>query len=521
MAGGNNNITRMSPRQRMINLMYIVLTAMLALNVSSDVLNGFRLVHEGLQRTNMNVSRKAELQYRYLEELFAQNPRKAGPWHEKGTRIHTAADALYKEIEQYKWMIVNEADGSDHDPLELKNEDDLNAAGQVMLNPLSHRGASLREKVHAFRDLVVPLVGDTARQQSVRELLTLDAQPAKGDIGLVTWETKSFDNMPAVAAVTMLTKLQNDIRTAESDAYNYLISNVDITNDLRVNELKAYVIPKSNMIIRGGKYSAQIVLAAVDTAQRPVVYIGGSRLNNNTGLYEFVPGALGTHSFSGYIEVMGADGTPFKREFTSEYTVIEPMATISPTMMNVLYAGIDNPISISVPGVPMEQITATISNGTLTRNGNLWVARVSKVGGEADISVSAQVEGRTMAVGAMKFRIRKLPDPTAYLAIGDSQYKGTPKRISKGALLGCRGVSAALDDGILQIQYSVVSFSTVFFDQMGNGIPEVSAGNSFSARQVEQFKRLKPGKSFFITNIKAKGPDGIVRDISPMEVGLN
>lgn len=82
-------------------------------------------------------------------------------------------------------------------------------------------------------------------------------------------------------------------------------------------------------------------------------------------------------------------------------------------------------------------------------------------------------------------------------------------------------MSAALDDGILQIQYSVVSFSTVFFDQMGNGIPEVSAGNSFSARQVEQFKRLKPGKSFFITNIKAKGPDGIVRDISPMEVGLN
>jgi hypothetical protein len=87
--------------------------------------------------------------------------------------------------------------------------------------------------------------------------------------------------------------------------------------------------------------------------------------------------------------------------------------------------------------------------------------------------------------------------------------------------MAATGLGAALDDDLLNISYTVVSFTTVFFDSMGNAMPEVSDGAKFSSRQMEQFKRLKPGKSFFITNVKAKGPDGITRDISPMEVALN
>lgn len=202
------------------------------------------------------------------------------------------------------------------------------------------------------------------------------------------------------------------------------------------------------------------------------------------------------------------------------------MATISPTMMNVLYAGITNPISISVPGVPMSSVQATMTNGTLTRNGDLWQAMPGKVGSEAVISVTAQLNGQSINVGSMTFRVRKLPDPTVYLPIKDASgntvhYKGSPKRISKAALMAAEGLGAAIDDDILNVSYQVVSFSTVFLDQMGNAIPEVSDGSRFSNRQKEQFKRMKAGKSFFISNVKAKGPDGITRDISPMEVALN
>lgn len=524
MAGGNN-VARMSPRQRMINLMYIVLTAMLALNVSSDVLNGFSQVQEGLHRTNLNMASRNEVQFTYLAELYEKNPTKVGPWYQKGKQLHDRSATLILSIDSLKTQIAKKADGPGADYTKLTNLDDLEAASVTMLNPATMRGRHLRESIDAYRSYVVSLIPDSAKRVAVNEMLGTKVAATPGTVGETPWEQKMFENMPAIAAVTLLTKIQNDIRQAESEAMTNLITNVDI-GDIRVNELNAYVIPTASTVIRGGKYSANIVLAAIDTTQRPTIFVNGSKLNSPNGLYEFVANTTGTHEYSGFIEVMKGDGTTDRRPFQSSYTVIEPMATISPTMMNVLYAGIDNPISISVPGIPMSGINASISAGTLTRSGDSWVAKVSQVGTEVEISVTAQMEGRNQNVGSMKFRVRKLPDPDPFIAIKDAsgnstQYKGSPKRISKAQLMAAGGLGAAVDDGILNITYTVVSFSTIFYDSMGNAIPEVSAGSAFSERQKEQFKRLKPGKSFFISNVKAKGPDGITRDISPMEVALN
>ncbi len=525
MAGGGNNVQRMSPRQRMINLMYIVLTAMLALNVSSDVLNGFKQVQLSLQRSSDNLSSKSELQFKYLADLYKKNPTKAKVAYQQGTELYERTAALYKDIEEYKTLIARQTDGPGGDYNNIQNTEDLESAAAVMLNPVTHRGKDLRIKIEEYAEFVGKLIPDEEKRKAINELLRTKMDHEPGSLVVPSWEGKMFENMPAVASITLLTKLQNDLRHAEAEAMTTLINNIDI-GDIRVNSLDAYVIPISNMIMRGGKYSANIVLAAIDTTQRPTIVVNGQRITNPKGLYEFTATSLGTHEFSGYIEVAGRDGNLIKRPFRSSYTVIEPMATISPTMMNVLYAGIDNPISISVPGVPMTAVQASMTNGSLTRNGDSWVARVSNVGAEAVITVSADIEGHSTSVGSMTFRIRKLPDPTPYLAVkggegGTTHYKGTPRRISKGALMSASGVGAALDDDIINVTYTVVSFTTIFFDQMGNAIPEVSAGAHFSERQKEQFKRLKPGKSFFISNIKAKGPDGITRDISPMEVGLN
>ncbi len=524
MAAGNN-VARMSPRQRMINLMYIVLTAMLALNVSSDVLNGFSQVQDGMERTNANITSRNERQFDHLQSLYDQNPAKAGLSYKSGLELRNRSDQMYSLIESLKMDIAQAADGKGGNYRNIQNNDDLEASSVTMLNPSTLKGEKLRKQVDSFREYVATLISDSAKREAVVSMLSTKESERKGAVGKVAWEQKMFENMPAVAAVTMLTKLQNDIRQAESEALSNLITSVDI-GDVRVNELNAYVIPNSNMVMRGGKYSATIVLAAIDTTRRPEIFVNGARLNNPNGVYEFVAGGVGSHEYSGYIQVPLPDGTLDRRPFKSNYTVIEPMATISPTMMNVLYAGIANPISISVPGVPMSAIQATMTNGTLTRNGDTWIAHPGKVGTESEISVSANIEGHTQQVGSMKFRVRKLPDPTPYLAIKDGSgntvhYKGAPKRISKAALMESAGIGAAIDDEILNVSYSVVSFSTVFFDQMGNAIPELSDGAKFSARQKEQFRRLKPGKSFFISNVKAKGPDGITRDISPMEVALN
>lgn len=506
----------------MINLMYIVLIAMLALNVSGDVLNGFNKVHDGLVVSNDNMAAKTEVRYLYVKELYNKNPTKVGPWLEKSDFLRSQTSSIIREIDSLKLAIAIEADGKEGDPENLKNLEDLDASAVTMLNPVTNNGKTLKDNIEQFRSTIANLITDSLKRVAVLEMLSTQNQKNRQGSNK-SWEESMFESMPAIAAITLLTKIQGDIREAENEALSNLITNIDI-GDVRVNELNPYVIPSSNMVMRGGKYKANIVLAAIDTTQRPTVFVNGSKIEN--GLLELVASSVGNHEYSGFIEIARGDGSIDRRPFTSSYTVMEPMATISPTMMNVLYAGIENPVSISVPGVPMQLVDATMTNGSLTRKGNLWEARPSNIGSEAEISVYTSIDGQRQKVGSLIFRVRKLPDPTPYLPVKDSQgnivdYKGSPKKISKAQLMAAETLGASIDDNLLNVSYSVVSFSTTFFDSMNNAIPEVSDGNKFSNRQKEQFRRLKPGKKFFITDIKAKGPDGITRDISPMEVALN
>ena len=518
---GSNN-TRLSPRQKMINLMYIVLTAMLALNVSSDVLNGFTQVEEGLKRTNTNVEERNAGILASLEAFAAQNPDKGRRWYDKATEVRRVTDGIYHRIDSLKLLIVIEADGSDADVDNIQNRDNLEAASVVMLAGTKSRGAALRRDLDAYRTYITSLVTDTVKRVSLEKTLSTAPVLRKGTLGKQSWEESKFDNQPVVAAVTLLTKLQNDVKFAEGEALQNLLANVD-AGDVRVNELNAFVIPQSRFVMRGGKYSANIVLAAVDTTARPEVYINGAKLANDRGLYEFNPGSTGSFDYSGYLEVPHGDGSVTRHPFQSSYTVIEPTATVSATMMNVLYAGIDNPISISVPGVPTGKVSATMTNGTLTRSGDHWVAHPQKVGDEAVVSVSAEMDGRPMSMAQTKFRVRKLPDPTPYIAFKDAQgntshYKGGGRGLSKSLLLAAPGIEAAIDDDLLNIAFKVLSFETVFFDSMGNAIPEVSNGAQFSQRQKDSFRRLSRGKRFYISRVKAVGPDGITRDLAPIEV---
>ena len=206
--------------------------------------------------------------------------------------------------------------------------------------------------------------------------------------------------------MTLLTKLQNDILYAEGEALSSLLSHVD-AGDVRVNELNALVLPQSRMVMRGGKYSANILLAAVDTTARPLVFVEGKQLANERGLYEINTGSTGTFTYKGWLEVPHGDGTSTRHDFSSSYTVIEPMATVSATMMNVLYAGIENPVGISVPGVAMTDISATMTNGSLNRQGDHWVAKPATVGQDAVITVTATMDGRP--VNAVSYTHLTLP----------------------------------------------------------------------------------------------------------------
>ncbi len=507
-----------NPRQKMINLMYVVLMAMLALNVSNEVLNGFSLVDESLQRSTAISDKGNKSIYSNFEQQLKANPQKVKEWFDKAQEVKEMSDSLYNFAQALKVAIVREADGKNADLNNIKAKDNLEAASIVMLAPGTGKGRKLYDAINNYRNRVLKMIPDAEQRSIIAGNLSTEVSSQGKALGK-NWQESMFENMPVAAAVTLLSKLQNDVRKAEGEVLHDLVSNIDL-KDIRVNKLSAFVIPESRTVVSGDRFSAQIVMAAVDTTLQPQIYIGNNRVELKNSTYEFTAGGVGEHTFSGYITMKNGGGETIRRDFSQKYTVVNPSATVSADLMNVLYAGYDNPISISIPGVPLNAVSASMSGGSFRSIGmGRYIAKPSDVGKDVTITVAANQNGHARQMGKFVFKVRKLPDPIAYIPMGDDRFKGGS--LTKQALMSASGIKAAIDDGLLDIQFRVVSFETVFFDNMGNAVPMTSDGANFSARQKEQFRRLTSRRRFYISRVTAVGPDGITRQLpSATEVQL-
>ncbi|MBQ3631566.1 MAG: gliding motility protein GldM [Prevotella sp.] len=503
-----------SPRQKMINLMYVVLMAMLALNVSNEVLNGFSIVEESLNRTTENSTKQNLAIYDDFDQQMESNPQKVKEWYDKAQQVKLMSDSIYNFATELKLAIAREADGKDGDPANLRGKEDLEAANQVMLAPGRGRGEELKKAIDSFREKILKMVNDTAQQKIIASNLT--TQVPSRVLGK-NWQEYMFEAMPAAAAVTLLSKLQSDVRYAEGEVLHTLVQNIDV-KDIRVNALEAFVIPNSQTIVRGDRFSAHIVMAAVDTTQIPDIYIGGQKMNLVNNLYETICGRTGDFSLKGYIETINGNGDKIRRDFEQKYTVVDPSATVSADLMNMLYAGYNNPISVSVPGVPLNKIQATMTGGTLTSTGpGKYIAKPTTVGKDAVITVTSTNTGKPQQMGQFTFRVRKLPDPSPYIPFKDAQGNGDRFKggnMTKQQLMTADGIGAAIDDGILDIGFKVLSFETVFYDSRGNAVPLAGEGSQFSSRQKETFRKLTRGRRFYISRVVAIGPDGIQRQLN-------
>ncbi|MDR0421699.1 MAG: gliding motility protein GldM [Proteiniphilum sp.] len=507
-----------SPRQKMINLMYLVFIAMLAFNVPVEVLDGFETVDKSLSDSSGTMLERNRLILDALADLRAQNPEKADEWYLKGLRIRSLSDSLTRYIGELKLRMVREADGRNANISRIRHGDDSEAASVIMLSPVNGEGKRLRNGIGAYRDSLTRLVTDPVRRAVIEK--TLATQSGSGG---KSWEASLFERMPLSAAVTMLTKMENDIRSSEGEALTNMLHNVD-AGDLRVNRLRASIIPESDRVILGDAYKARVVLSAEDSTRQPRVVVNGEVLDGEeNGSFSLRADRTGTFPVEGYVEVTGSDGAVTRSRFQSSYTVIEPLAAVAPTLMNVLYAGFDNEIDISVPGVAPQDVSATMTDGLLTRRGDMWVARPAAVGRSVTISVFARTAAGAdvRRVAVKEFRVRALPDPAPYIEYSDANGNPVMFRgggLQKAFLMNVGEVKAAVDDGILSIPFRVTGFRTLFFDSMGNVIPEVSDGNRFSERQRIQINRLVRGGYFYISGVKAVGPDGTEREIAVMEV---
>ena len=512
----------------MINLMYVLLMAMLALNVSSDVLNGFTAVDESLSKSTENTDKQNEILYNAFELYYEQNPEKVQKWYERAMEVKELSTGLYEFADTLKELIAKKADGKNGNYRKLVNREDLEAATSVMLAPGTGQGEKLYNGITEYREKILSMVDNPEQKGIIMTTLSTDV-PQRDQSLQKNWQEYHFESMPAIAAITLLTKIQNDVRYIEGEVLHTLSKNIDL-GDVRVNQIQALVIPTSRNIVRGGNFSAQIILAAVDSTQRPEIYIGDKLLASDNGEYSIQCNKTGDYTLNGYMLVNDGSGSQTRYNFSQNYTVVDPTATVSASMMNVLYAGYSNPVSISVPGVPANKISANISkgSGSIKSDGKGgYIVVPTKVGEEILIGVTARNDaGKNQSMGEYTFRVRQLPDPMPFIEYKDKdgntqRYRGG-KGLSKQALMSSSGIVAAIDDGLLNIGFKVLSFETVFYDNMGNAKPLQSDGTNFSSRQKDMMRELSRGKRFYISHVKAIGPDNVERLLpTTLEVIIN
>ena len=488
----------------MINLMYLVFIAMMALNVSSEVLDGFELVENSLRASTENATRRNSQVKDHLDRAYEANVAKVGEWYGKGVDVKKQSDELFDYINELKLRIVQEADGEEGDISDVQRKDDLEAASRVMLAPVVGEGRKLKERLSSYRENMSALAGDTVQRAMFHSLLSTDV-PKKAGIISGSWEAALFENMPVAAAVTLLTKMQSDIRYVEGEVLSTLITNVDV-DDYRVNKIEAFVIPRSQIVTSGTAYEAELALAAVDSTKQPQYYLGETLLAGNR--ISIPASGVGERSLSGKIV---AEGQTYAYE--ARYFVTESSATIAPTRMNFLYTSIDNDIEVAVAGAPSGSVTPSVSSGRIVHmERNIWTITGLDADASPNVTVTlrANVGGRDIS-GSKDFVVRRLPPPLPFLSYKDADgnvRKFTGGTIAKRYLVDASGVQAAIDDGVLNVPHTVTGFTMTIVDGMGNYIPEVSDGANFTQRQKDYIRNLARGKRFHIGQVKALDPAG-------------
>ncbi len=531
-----------TPRQKMIGMMYLVLTAMLALNVSADLLNAFVLVDGGLSQTTKNYANKNVTTFNKFEQAELLNPQKVGPWKSKAEAVHSQSQEIYKFVKELKYQVVKVSDGAESPALLEDGEVDgalvaaktnTDAPAQVLI--LEGNAAKLKEMLIKYRTTILGMLDPDKDKELYDALsLTLDtSDPAPGNDGQVyTWESYRFEHIPLIATLPQLTKVQVDVLNAEADITSFLLSKID-AGDFKFNKINAVVIPKSDFVMRGSEFSAEIFLAASDTTQKPIVYIGqyDSTLNDKTGEwyyemkghYDTVPvseagrGMLrrvcntnGSIAWGGLIEITGPDGGVIRKPFKHRYTVSEPSFAVSATKMNVLYLGVDNPIEVSVSGVSKDKITVTMTGGSLQPSGQGYSAKPSgRPNSTCEISVVAKDGGVTKNMGSKTFRIKAVPDPIPTIFGVDPKAAD----IRKGELSSAQGVVAQMpDDFDFDMKFQVLGFTVG--TTIGQYLTEQTSNSmKFTEQQKQLIKNLTIGSQMTITNIKVKGPDGVARTL--------
>jgi gliding motility-associated protein GldM len=316
--------------------------------------------------------------------------------------------------------------------------------------------------------------------------------------------------VPTVAAVTILSKFQNDVKTSENRVVAFAHEQVGKVA-VRFDTYAAIVGQSSNYVMPGQEIEITAGVGAFSKAAAPTITINGQGASlgeDGAAHAKFTGGSVGNHSIPVRISYTDQEGKPQVIEKTISYTVGQANASIALDKMNVLYIGVDNPVTIAASGGGDDRVNATLSGGggSIRRVGNgKWIARVNTISDNAIINVT--VDGKQ--VGASQFRVRTIPDPVA--TVGNFS---SGDNVPAGAFKAQAGVGAFIRDFPFDLKYQVVSFTMTGDGEGFDDIVEASnQGNAWGSQAQGIIRRVRPGSFITIENIRAIGPDGRTRRI--------
>ncbi len=507
------------PRQKMINMMYLVLTALLALNVSSEILNAFVTVNGSITKSNDLISEKNKITYAsFAEKLKSQETHdQAAPWAPKAEEAQKLSTALFDYIEGLKKGLEKEA-GTHESHVTGKpeiNADNIDAA--VRLMDQQGKGKELYGKLGEYKKQMLALLGAEAPQfeKSIPIDLTVPASKTGTKYGNDAngWTQSYFHMTPAIAGLTILSKFQNDVKNTEAQVVDHFHSKIGEVK-LVYNKFQAIATSNTTYAMPGDPVEITAGVGAFSEAAKPKITINGQPQTltpEGTAIMKTTASGTGEHSVNVVIEFQKPNGETERVNKTIKYTVGVPSgASVFLEKMNVLYIGVDNPLTISGGSVGAEKTTVRFADGSISRaGGDRYIAKPSKPG-MSKIVVSAN--GKNFE---FPMRLKYLPPPAAFVGAKKSG------SISSAELKAIGAVIAKLEDSDFEAPFRVVSYKVGAVGGPIQLYQEFSnEGNRWNGQAASLISRCGPGSRVFFDQIKVVGPDGRNREIPGMNFTL-
>lgn len=525
------------PRQLMINIMYLVLTAMLALNVSAEIINAFFMIDRGIAGSNTVLQGSNDLSFKALELNAAQDLARYQPLIDGAEEVRTLSTEFNRYIDELRELLVEKSGGyypEDHEdhpgqPVGYKNKD---VTTRVLVNGYNEggqevdpRGPELEERILQAKSRLLEIVnrlkgipGTTINDETLAELensITLgisdDWEKARRP---VNWAHFTFNHMPLASVFPILRKFQNDMKSSEAAVLNYLVNQVGATT-FKVDNFIPISSARKSYIIAGDEYESEITVGASSKSvyENMRIAVNGRQLDvdeNGVAMFSERPTSTGIRKYNVSITLTNPttnEVETYEKEF--EYEVGRRSVSVAAEKMNVFYIGVDNPVSVAAAGVSSNDLRVSGSGSglSLRRTGEgKYVATVSQPG-DATISVS----GGGLSPTNFAFRVKRIPDPQARLSgsVGGS--------IGSGEFKAQGGVGAFLDNFDFDATCQVTGFTLVRVPPRQDAIESVNAGPRYTAQSRRLVDLASPGDRYFFDNVRAKCPgDNATRQINSM-----